>query len=128
MGGDRGTDAENGAAFDVSGTWKGTATDEDDTRDVVLVLSNNGGAYGTELAGTLNIEGIGELPFSDAFVGTTGEATRVFRIAASDPDGYSYELRGTFTFKRVDDGQLDSTNPELDVDAVFLDTVLVKED
>lgn len=118
--------APSHASFSVVGRWIGTATDDDSTLELVLDLANDGG-NSTELAGTLELEGVGPLPFEGGFIDTSAGASRVFGIEAEDDDGYLYELRGSFTSKRVDDGQLESSNPALDVDLVFLEVTLLKE-
>jgi hypothetical protein len=115
------------ASFDVTGTWKGTAVDEDTTINVTLVLNNNGGSLGMELAGTLTLEGIGTFPFTSSYIYPLTGAQRISDIDASDSQGFTYSLGGNFTSKRMDNGQLQSSNPAVDVDAVFLTTTLVKQ-
>jgi hypothetical protein len=110
-------------SFSVQGTWAGTATDDDTALDLVLELDNDGG-NGIELAGTLDVEGVGPLAFSGAYVDTGAGASRPSTIDAEDGDGYLYTLRGIFSSKRMDMGQLASTNPALDVDILFLDVTL----
>lgn len=118
---------ENGASFDVTGTWIGAAIDEDTTIEVTLVLANNGGTYGLDLAGELTLDGIGAFPFSGGFIDVMPTAGRVSEISASDSEGFLYTLRGIFTSARMDDGQLSSTDPEVDVDTIFLETTLEKQ-
>ena len=116
----------NMATFDVAGTWTGTASDDDSQIKVTLMLDNNGGRYGMELSGELELDGIGTFPFQDSFVDPSAGASRVAEITASDDKGYKYTLRGEFTNKRMDQGQLESTNPAVGVDSVFLDINLMK--
>ncbi len=116
------------ASFDVAGTWSGTATDDDTNIDVKVLFTNNGGASGMQLAGELELEGIGTFPFADSFISPLAGAARVADMTASDDEGFTYTLRGNFSNKRLDDGQLTSTNPKVGADTVFLKTVLVKDE
>jgi hypothetical protein len=115
------------ASFDVTGTWSGTAVDDDTSLAVTLELDNNGGEYGMDLAGTLTLGDLGTFPFSASYIDVTPGPMRVSNIEAVDDAGFTYELRGTFTEQRMDDGQLLSSNPEADVDVLFLDTTLEKQ-
>lgn len=112
-------------SFSVEGTWAGTAVDEDTMLDLVLELDNDGG-NGLDLAGTLDIEGVGPLVFSGAYVDVGAGASRPCTIDAEDDEGYLYTLRGSFSSKRMDMGQLESTNPALDVDTLFLEVTLMR--
>jgi len=116
----------NMASFDVAGTWSGAATDADTNINVTLLLENNGGDDGMQLSGELQLDGIGTFPFTDSFIDPSPGASRIAEITASDDKGYKYTLRGELTDKRLDQGQLESTNPALDVDSVFLDITLTK--
>ncbi len=111
------------ASFSVVGTWSGTARDDDTELPVTLELDNDGG-NSTGLGGVLDIEGIGPLAFEGGFIDIGAGASRVASIDAQDDDGYLYTLRGTFTSKRLDDGQLESSNPALDIDIVYLAVTL----
>lgn len=113
-------------AFSVEGTWAGTATDDDTTLDLVLELDNDGGTNGIELAGTLDIEGVGPLAFTGGYIDVGAGTSRPSTIDAEDEDGYLYTLRGSFSSKRMDKGQLESTNPALDVDILFLEVTLMR--
>lgn len=117
----------NQASFDVAGTWKGTATDTDTTINVTLVLTNNGGTNGLELAGTLTLEGIGAFPFTNSTMLATPGASRQAEIKASDAAGFLYTIRGGFTDKRLDDAILTSSNPALDIDNTLLNVKLEKQ-
>ncbi|MBL8942474.1 MAG: hypothetical protein JNK45_04970 [Myxococcales bacterium] len=112
-------------SFSVQGTWAGTATDDDTALDIVLELDNDGG-NSIELAGTLDLEGVGPLTFTGAYIDTGAGASRPSTIDAEDDDGYLYTLRGSFSSKRMDMGQLESTNPALDVDVLFLEVTLTR--
>jgi hypothetical protein len=118
---------ESDASFDVSGVWRGTASDQDTQLDVTLTLSNNGGSDGMSLAGTLEFAGVVTLDFSDGFIDPRAGATRISMLDASDDEGFTYTLTGTFTDQRMDDGRLVSSNPDVGADMVSLETALVKE-
>jgi hypothetical protein len=120
--------APSGGTFDVRGVWEGSASDDDSEHAVRLTLTSNGGSYGQELTGTLEIEGVATMDFDDGYIDVLASAQRVFSINAADDDGYTYSLRGTFTSKRLDDGQLQSSNPALDIDIYFLETALMRAD
>jgi hypothetical protein len=125
---------DNDASFDATGTWTGTATDTfaepDAVYDVTLVLDNNGGRDGLQLAGKLSLEGIGTLPFTDSYIAPLPGAQRISDITIADSQGYSYTLGATFTDKRVDDGTLRTTNPAFTITGVgraILDVRLIKQ-
>jgi hypothetical protein len=112
-------------SFSVQGTWVGTAADADTDVDIVLELDNDGG-NGMELSGTLDIDGVGGLPFVGAYVDPGAGASRPSELDAEDDAGYLYTLRGVFSSKRMDMGQLSSTNPALDIDTLFLEVTLTR--
>lgn len=114
------------ASFSVVGTWSGNAHDDDSDLAITLELDNDGG-NSTELSGVLDIEGVGPLAFEGAFIDIGAGSSRVTSIDAEDEDGYLYTLRGTFSSKRMDDGQLESSNPALDIDLVFLAVTLTRD-
>lgn len=124
---DPGAGGSNSASFDVTGTWTGTAVDDNTSLAVTVVFDNNGGANGSSLAGTLKLEGFGDLKFSGGFIDPSEGAARVMQFEASDKDGFLYKLAGSLSAKRLDEGQLTSTNPAAGVDLVFLKTTLVKQ-
>ena len=115
-------------SFNVMGNWAGTVSDDDTELDITLVIINNGGPLGMDLAGELTVEDIGSFPFADSYISPLAGATRIATITAADARGFSYELRGDFTNLRMDDGQFDSTNPAVDVDSVYLEATLVRRE
>lgn len=121
------TGPTNQASFDVIGTWKGTATDTDSNFNVTLVLNNNGGANGLELAGTLTLEGVGSFPFSGSFIYSLPGQVRTANIRGSDSSGFAFQILGDFTSTRLSNGQLSSDNPVFDVDNVYLTINLQKQ-
>ncbi len=115
-------------SFDVRGRWEGTASDDDTVVNVELLLTNNGGTFGMELAGQLELGGLGTFPFANSYIAPLPGATRPAVITAADSNGFSYEIRGEFTNLRLSGGQFASSNPAADIDVVFLDVELLKVD
>jgi len=127
---DPGTASSSGststASFDVTGTWTGTAVDDNSSLAVTVVFAGNGDRSGA-IDGTLKLEGFPDLPFTGGFIDPGEGAARVVRFEASDAEGFLYELNGTVSSKRMDGGQLTSTNPAAGIDQVYLKTTLVKQ-
>jgi hypothetical protein len=121
------TGPTNQASFDVTGTWKGTATDTDSNFNVTLVLDNNGGSDSFSLKGTLTLEGVGSFPFSNSFIPSIPGQVRTANIQGSDSKGFAFQLLADFTSQRVDDATLTSSNPDFDIDNTLLSVDLVKQ-
>jgi hypothetical protein len=115
------TPPENQASFSIVGTWVGTGTDdagtfepEDDiTRTITFVFTNNGGDDGQKLTGTLTIEGVVTIPFTDGYIYPLPGSVRTFALETADNDGYTYYIGGEMTEKRLDNPTIQFKNPAL---------------
>lgn len=122
--------SSNGASFDVTGTWKGTAVREAVSHELTVTFDNNGDSFGRSLAGKIEFPGksIPALTFTNGTIDVSAGDVRIMLVEGADDEGYKWSLNGHLTSKRMDDGQFSSDNPALNPnEAVFLETKLVKQ-